>query len=545
MKNIDRKIIIGYFCLVGFSILLIALVFLTSNNLITQDAEANMEELSGLECVMPDAYTIRLTGTLPDRVARDGALGIYSIHQYVTVSVEEKEIYQFGTQNTFFENTPGSIWNFIPVSGKDAGSTIEILLYSPYVQTGNIVPTIYIGSEKDMIISLFQKAMVEIVLCSMILILGIVMLLYWTFLQIKTHAVDRKLLYLGTLATMFGIWSLNEVDMGAYVIENRIASVYISYTSIMLLVIPFTLFMKSLFADKKHPVWYVICIVSLLDYIICVSLQLLHILDFRESLILTHVLIAVFTVISVIMIRKEVKKGNLTRIMKINIVMLLINFFGIMMDLINYYQRVGDSSVFGRICFLLYISVLGYTATRENTELMNKGREAEIYHKLAFVDALTGLHNRAALSHDFTSCKGKNLEKSSIIMCDLNNLKSCNDTLGHHTGDRYIIMAAEAIKDTFEPYGLCYRIGGDEFCVLLTGIEEEREKELIGQLKVKTKRIGEAIAGCNADIAYGIDRYRPGDTDVYAILKRADEKMYQKKKELKLTDYNEKNVDKQ
>lgn len=54
-----------------------------------------------------------------------------------------------------------------------------------------------------------------------------------------------------------------------------------------------------------------------------------------------------------------------------------------------------------------------------------------------------------------------------VVTFDLNNLKNCNDNYGHRVGDAYIINAARIIENTFERYGKCYRIGGDEFCCII------------------------------------------------------------------------------
>jgi diguanylate cyclase (GGDEF)-like protein len=66
----------------------------------------------------------------------------------------------------------------------------------------------------------------------------------------------------------------------------------------------------------------------------------------------------------------------------------------------------------------------------------------------------------------------KDFEGYVIVTFDLNNLKQCNDQYGHRVGDEYIINAAHIIEDNFERYGKCYRIGGDEFCVIMPDAKE-------------------------------------------------------------------------
>ena len=59
-----------------------------------------------------------------------------------------------------------------------------------------------------------------------------------------------------------------------------------------------------------------------------------------------------------------------------------------------------------------------------------------------------------------------------VVTFDLNNLKMCNDNYGHSSGDAYIIHSAHIIETTFDRFGKCYRIGGDEFCCLIPDAAE-------------------------------------------------------------------------
>ena len=86
----------------------------------------------------------------------------------------------------------------------------------------------------------------------------------------------------------------------------------------------------------------------------------------------------------------------------------------------------------------------------------------------AIHDQLTGCKNRTALAwaynNDFDAS-----QSVGIVMCDLNGLKRMNDSKGHLAGDQYICDAAKILCDCFGSENV-YRIGGDEFAVVLTGI---------------------------------------------------------------------------
>jgi diguanylate cyclase (GGDEF)-like protein len=120
------------------------------------------------------------------------------------------------------------------------------------------------------------------------------------------------------------------------------------------------------------------------------------------------------------------------------------------------------------------------------------------------------------------------------VTFDLNNLKKCNDTLGHMAGDQYISGAAEIIRNTFGKAGETFRIGGDEFCTILQNAKESdipaylmkmRELEQVYNQKneLVTMRIACGYAVFDAE----------QDRNLEDTRSRADARMYRNKKELK------------
>ena len=70
-----------------------------------------------------------------------------------------------------------------------------------------------------------------------------------------------------------------------------------------------------------------------------------------------------------------------------------------------------------------------------------------------------------------------------VVTFDLNNLKMCNDNYGHSSGDAYIIHSAHIIETTFDRFGKCYRIGGDEFCCLIPDAAEFQIERFIQKMQ--------------------------------------------------------------
>jgi diguanylate cyclase (GGDEF)-like protein/PAS domain S-box-containing protein len=93
--------------------------------------------------------------------------------------------------------------------------------------------------------------------------------------------------------------------------------------------------------------------------------------------------------------------------------------------------------------------------------------------KLAFQDQLTGLSNRKLLQHEVTErleITHKNQEYNALVLLDIDYFKSLNDTLGHDYGDNFLVQVANRLRLILDSKKSIYRIGGDEFVVLLDNL---------------------------------------------------------------------------
>lgn len=145
-------------------------------------------------------------------------------------------------------------------------------------------------------------------------------------------------------------------------------------------------------------------------------------------------------------------------------------------------------------------------------------------------DALTGIRSRHAYSQALTELHQKERlpEKLTVFMVDIDGLKRVNDDLGHEAGDELIRGAAACLTEVFQPWGTCYRTGGDEFVILA-----EMEPE---QIPVILKQLEETAAGWSGQLAkalhmsagYAVAAQYP-DLTIEPLVNVADQMMLAKK----------------
>lgn len=160
------------------------------------------------------------------------------------------------------------------------------------------------------------------------------------------------------------------------------------------------------------------------------------------------------------------------------------------------------------------------------SKIMKEKYEKEKLLYVSNTDALTGCLNRHAYETDINKL---DLKKEWIyISLDLNSLKHINDTYGHDVGDEMICAAATCMMASFGEFGRVYRIGGDEFAVIITQKPDE--------LDAMTKHFDSSVAEWRGKIvdsmtiSYGCVRSLEEDWEfVHDIAKEADRRMYASK----------------
>jgi diguanylate cyclase (GGDEF)-like protein len=172
-------------------------------------------------------------------------------------------------------------------------------------------------------------------------------------------------------------------------------------------------------------------------------------------------------------------------------------------------------------------------------ELASSQQHADEMSRLANLDTLTGIRNKTAFDR-LQKAMNEKLNEGDVdfgfAMVDMNNLKVVNDNYGHDKGDAMIRGLCEIIGETFTNSN-AYRIGGDEFAVVLVKDDYRNVDELIDRFKARIR----AVSGDKSlrpwervSAAIGCALYNAHvDSGTESVLARADRAMYANKKDMK------------
>jgi diguanylate cyclase (GGDEF)-like protein len=160
-------------------------------------------------------------------------------------------------------------------------------------------------------------------------------------------------------------------------------------------------------------------------------------------------------------------------------------------------------------------------------------KRAEEFLKLAILDSLTGLHNRRFAEERMASDMARaqrNRATLTILMVDLDDLKSINDLYGHAAGDAALKIFAERLMAATRGSDLAARIGGDEFVVLLPDCSFGGVRRVLDRLTPLEIEVSEGKV--RFSYSAGWTDYRIGDTPAQ-LLRRADSALYAEKQNRK------------
>lgn len=174
---------------------------------------------------------------------------------------------------------------------------------------------------------------------------------------------------------------------------------------------------------------------------------------------------------------------------------------------------------------VLAAAALLVAAVRSALTLLEHHRLLRASRHDALTDALTGLANRRRMAGDLDAAAAASADgvPATLLFFDLDGFKGYNDHAGHAAGDALLARLGARLADAVGDDGVAYRLGGDEFCVLSRGAEDD-----LGALRARTSAaLTEAAIGPSV----GSVSLPEETTDAQAALRLADARMYASKRE--------------
>jgi diguanylate cyclase (GGDEF)-like protein len=493
------------------------------------DEDKTKLELVPTEILSLDEDTQEFRFRNVDWKENGNCLHFISSHREVSVVADGTLIFERNCVPTIWGRTTGFTSEYIEIP-EDAAD-VTVTLTACYPQIRNTSVSFYQGSSARMFQELFHEEGFNAVISFLNLCLGLILIIYGSATYKRTN-VGGAMVYLGIFTALLGIWSLIENDIVAFLVENRAASSFISYTTLALVGIPFIMFVRRYLQTEDKYVHKILLAFNIINIVLMYLLQIFGIADMKQTLPFTHIAMVMSVLYLPFSLIHMARHRVITRRFWVTICSLLSMVPPLAYSLFLYYRGSHNVNGYGNVFVFVFIMIFAIDVSRTIMKDIDMGKEAAIYRELAEKDLLTGCYNRNAYRNDTKDWT--DLHKVLLLTFDLNNLKQCNDTLGHNYGDQYITDSAALLKKIFSSYGRVYRIGGDEFCIIIPDKHKCNVNQMHASLVEEERIYNAASPVIHMQIACGYAEYdEKTDNTMEDIRIRADERMYTNKKELK------------
>lgn len=469
--------------------------------------------------------------------SKDCNIILYSVHSSVYVKIDNKLIYSYDNNNKKHTiSSPGNAYHFISIPSDYMNKDITIDLINSYPSRSMSFNNVLVSSKTDYVRYLTFKYFLPNITNVLIVSFGLFMLTISLMLMYRKYFFLSSF-WLSLFSIFTGIWLISESRLTRVFINTAELQFIVCFLTLYLMPITFLMFIKTEYKPKKmaYVNGMLFCFEGFL--IVALTLQAFKIKDLIELLPIFHFMVSTSLLIVFIIMTTEyinTKKKRLARFFYSSSLLLIFSLLAV----INYYLRWNYSSTnfvqFGFIIFILTLFANTYSNLVDVIYMQKKTMNLE---HLAYKDTLTGIRNRASYSE--TMARYNNILDSGIkiglIMLDINNLKITNDELGHQYGDQLIKISSAIICSTFHKFDV-FRIGGDEFVVLLKDIDLIEANQLCLKLDraVKEHNTHSTIP---VSIACGYAIYDPKrDKSLDDVFIRADKNMYSLKQSQKTND---------
>lgn len=488
----------------------------------------NVTEIQWDDCVQLDGHTWDYTYQLPTLISANEVVSIATYWLSVDVYAGEKQLFSF--DDTYKDKGSSRQWIAIPQSA--AGRVLHVVYKGEKSRAEmSAQEDAYIGNAALVYLTFVLDKAYAVVFAGCV-ILMLILIAYFNRLMGKHIAAGMKrgLRYLTMFMLLTGVWIICDSQIIFIFSENVAGNTVASFSALLLFPMFLTMFVSEM-VEHRVKILDVLAVLYLFVYIFVIGSYLCHTVSLDYSLVSEHILLVVSIVAVIAGGIWDVRTNHNTEMRRI-----LYGFAGLAVCALIaltlfYISPTTGYSIFYCIGLLIFMFFVIWAAYERIYRELGQNANMLAYQKLAYKDVMTDMGNRTA----FMQAQETLSKETSVgfVVMDINDLKHTNDVFGHQAGDMMIRSAAECISAVFAGSGSCYRIGGDEFVVILQNTTEEHMILLLENLEEQLlKKQEELNQPWKLKVAYGYAVHR-GENSLDELFKQADDSMYECKRRMK------------
>lgn len=434
-------------------------------------------------------------------------------------------------RETLCSSTNGARYLCIDLPENWEGGSLELHIRPQIlIDTYKLVPPI-ICNKDDIYQYLYRVSLPSLIGIYIVLLFGAIILTICIIFH-KYIIKDSTLLCLGVFAICCGVYLGSQIEWIHINFQNQVALYIDEFASHLLIFIPVLLIFRMATVGMSRRLISLGLVVMMANAIIQMGIFIFTKFELRQMLWLTHIEMIIAIVMGIYILIWG-KYTNDRKKREITTSLIPVGICGVI-DIIYHYlvPDMVNSRFLLLGCIFFIFTQFVYNA-RHYKRIFEIEQQNRVYKAMAYRDGLTNLKNRNAYERDSVKLD-KILEEGKdiflcVIMVDVNGLKKVNDTYGHEAGDEMIRTMSKYLLTYFSMKTDIYRMGGDEFLIIISDKEDEHLVSNIEALISKTNK-ETFYDTLILSFSYGVAIYdKVKHENLAQLVKEADHKMYEMK----------------
>ena len=440
-----------------------------------QGQSANVESLSNY--TFPQKIhagdSLVVEGELPPNTPSRAVLRIRTFHTAVAVYGNGKLLYKYDNDNTGM-NFVGSGYHYVYLDSFKEGQKLKVVFVEQVdgrtvsLASFDLMPAEYVMSDYP------ARHIFALIVGVFLVLFGILAIAVSMVTRLFGISYFRSLM-IGLLSFLLGTWTLCYTKVIQTVSFNLGLNTTLEYFCLYLSALPFTLLLWNMHREHltrvKNVGFAILATYEVLFTSITTFLHLNSIVYYPRTLVLFHTSVVVgfaFFIYAGVFFRKKMDLSGkiLTQGVVLFGLTMLIDLIRFHLDRILTVNSPLLEMTWLPLGTLVLVVLLVQSYIIHLFYILEDRAEKGALATMAYLDALTGLYNRAKCQQIF-DVLDKGYSDYAIVSIDMNGLKLVNDNYGHNAGDKLIKTFANVFKEAFTGIGTTIRVGGDEFLAIV------------------------------------------------------------------------------
>ncbi len=302
---------------------------------------------------------IKYCTILPENLEDNKVLAFRTVWQDAKIYIDGELRTEYSTKDSrFFGRNSSFRYVFVELEPEDAGKELTYCLTTDSKYSGTI-RNVFIGDKMGVMLHLFKESGAKSVLAAFLLMLGLFCITICLFSKFvyKKHLTISYLV----MATMLcSVWMLSEMEFRQLLFHNVSTLAYMTYISIMLIPVPFVLYINEIQKDRYKKIFAIPLTYAMVVFIMAVVLQIFNVVEFLQILPFAHIGIAFSSVCIIVTVLNDIRNGKIKEYIYVGIGILglvVATFIEIILYYMNITVTIGAALVIG-LMFLLVMAII-------------------------------------------------------------------------------------------------------------------------------------------------------------------------------------------